>query len=99
MLNASTRDVPAGTMIGIESEGKSVLIANIGGKYYAINNVCTHMGCTLSNGTLKGNQVQCPCHGSTFDVTTGELVHGPAKKPEPSYKVTVEGEKITVDVP
>ncbi len=98
MIVSSTRDIPLGSMIGIENDSKSVLIANVNGKFYAINNICTHMGCSLSNGTLRGNQVQCPCHGSTFDVTNGSLVHGPAKLPEPSFKVTVEGEKITVDV-
>jgi nitrite reductase/ring-hydroxylating ferredoxin subunit len=99
MIKASTRDIPAGTMVGIDSGDKSILIANVGGQFYAINNICTHMGCSLSNGTLRGNQVQCPCHGSTFDVTNGSLVHGPARLPEPSYKVTVEGENINVDVP
>jgi len=98
MINASTHDIPVGTMIGIDSDDKSTLIANVNGQFYAINNICTHMGCNLSNGVLRGNQVQCPCHGSTFDVTTGSLVHGPAKLPEPSYKVMVEGNKITIDV-
>jgi nitrite reductase/ring-hydroxylating ferredoxin subunit len=99
MIKASTHNIPAGTMVGIDSGDKSILIANVDGQFYAINNICTHMGCSLSNGTLRGNQVQCPCHGSTFDVTNGSLVHGPARLPEPSYKVTVEGENISVDVP
>jgi len=97
MITASTRDITVGSMIGIESGEKNVLIANLNGKFYAINNVCTHMGCSLSNGILRGTQVQCPCHGSTFDVTNGALVHGPAKLPEASFKVIVEGEKISVD--
>jgi len=99
MMNASTRDIPIGKMIGIDANDKSVLIANVNGQFYALNNICTHMGCSLSNGVLRGSQVQCPCHGSTFDVTTGGLVHGPARLPEPSYKITVEGEKLMVDVP
>jgi nitrite reductase/ring-hydroxylating ferredoxin subunit len=98
MITASTRDIPVGAMIGIESDDKNVLVANVNGKFYAIDNTCTHMGCSLSNGTLSGTHVQCPCHGSTFDVTTGGLVHGPAKLPEPSYKVTLDGAKITVEV-
>jgi nitrite reductase/ring-hydroxylating ferredoxin subunit len=91
---ASTNDLAQGSMIGIEKDGEAILIANVDGKYYAIGNTCTHMGCTLSDGTLDQERVECPCHGSTFNVRTGAVVKGPALKPEPSYTLRVEGEKI-----
>lgn len=98
MTMVSTRELQPGKMIGVEKDGKSILIANVNGMYYAIGNTCTHMGCRVSDGILKGDRVQCPCHGSTFDVRTGAVVKGPAKKPEPSYKVELSGDQISVVV-
>ncbi|MBF0344009.1 MAG: Rieske (2Fe-2S) protein [Nitrospirae bacterium] len=61
-------------MAEIEVEGKSVLIANINGTYYAVGNRCPHLMCKLHKGQLEGTTVKCPCHGSTFDVTNGKLI-------------------------
>lgn len=95
---ASAKDLEPGKMMGVEAGGKPILVANVKGKYYAIGNVCTHMSCTLSDGGLDGEIVTCPCHGSKFDVKTGEVVGGPAAKPEPSYQVMVERDQIMVNV-
>lgn len=95
---ASTKDIPVGEMIGAATSGKEILIANVGGKYYAIQNICTHAGCTLSDGVLKGEKVQCPCHGSTFDVRTGLVVKGPTLDNEPTFKLRVNGDQILVDI-
>jgi nitrite reductase/ring-hydroxylating ferredoxin subunit len=91
---ASTKDLPNGKMIGVEHEGKSILVANWNGNYYAIGNVCTHEGCTVSGGTLSGFKVRCPCHGSTFDIRTGTVIAGPAQEAEPSYRLKVAGDQI-----
>ena len=93
---ASTKDVPAGTMIGVESSGQIIVVANVSGSYYAIGNICTHRGCKLSQGTLDGDKVQCPCHRSIFDIKTGAVVKGPATKPESSFKVKVDGDSVVV---
>jgi nitrite reductase/ring-hydroxylating ferredoxin subunit len=82
----------------VEKDGKRMLIANLNGEYHAIGNVCTHAGCKLSEGTLNGEKVTCPCHGSTFDIRTGAVLKGPAQKPEPSYNVRVEGDQIMVNI-
>ena len=95
---ASVKDLQAGGMIGVEVGGKEVVVVNSEGKYYTIGNRCTHTGCMLADGTLKGANVTCPCHGSTFDVRTGNVVKGPAKKPEPVYETKIEGEQILVNV-
>jgi 3-phenylpropionate/trans-cinnamate dioxygenase ferredoxin component len=103
--------VPAGTMKGFELNGKSVLVSNIGGRFYAIKGKCTHLGGILANGKLDGNVVTCPRHGSRFDVTTGKNLSGPAVgvfkiyslltikvADEPVYPVKVEGNNLLVDV-
>lgn len=95
---ALTKDIAPGTMMSVEKNGKDILIANVEGTYYAIGNVCTHMGCKLEQGTLTGDTVQCACHGSVFNVKTGAVEKGPAEKPEPSYSLRVDGEKILVDL-
>jgi nitrite reductase/ring-hydroxylating ferredoxin subunit len=76
-----------------------VLLVNVNGTYYAIGNKCTHMECLLSNGVLKGNQVTCACHASTFDVKTGKVLQGPAFTPEPPFSVVVREGKVFVDIP
>jgi len=94
----SVGDLKPGVMKGVLAGGKPVLLVNLDGKYFAIGNVCTHMACALSEGKLKEGKVQCPCHGSVFDVKTGSFVNGPATKSEPSYEVKTEGNEVLVDV-
>jgi nitrite reductase/ring-hydroxylating ferredoxin subunit len=94
---AFTMDLKPNQMKPVNVNGKQVLLANIDGQYYAIGNKCTHMQCTLTNGELKGDDVQCPCHGSRFNVKTGKVVGGPAALPEPKYKVKVENGQVFIE--
>ncbi len=95
---ASTKELTPGKMIGIEKEGKSILVTNLNGTYYAIGDICTHMGCKISDGILKGETAQCPCHGSIFNLKTGAVVKGPARNPEPVYTLRIDGEKILANI-
>jgi 3-phenylpropionate/trans-cinnamate dioxygenase ferredoxin subunit len=94
---ASTSELKPDEMVAVNANGKAVLLVNLDGTYYAIANICTHMGCPLSKGTLKGENVECVCHGSTFALKTGKVVRGPAGKPELKYEVKVENGKILID--
>jgi nitrite reductase/ring-hydroxylating ferredoxin subunit len=87
---AETKDIQPSKMKAVEVNGEKVCVANVEGKYYAIGNVCTHMGGPLAEGKLEGNVVQCPWHGSRFDVTTGKILRSPAMGEEPTYEVKVE---------
>lgn len=79
--------------------GKKLMIANVGGKFFAMDDVCTHAGCSLgTEGILKGSIMTCGCHGGQFDVTTGKVVTLPPTKDEISYPVTVEGDDVLVAV-
>jgi len=91
---ASTAEIPEGTMKKVMHGGQQVLLVNVKGKFYAIGNVCTHVGGPLDKGRLDGHEVECPLHGSRFDVTTGLVKRGPAARPEPVYEVKVEGSEI-----
>ena len=93
-------------------EGQEIMLARVGNDYYAVGNRCPHLGGDLSKGTLEGNVITCPRHGSQFDVRNGQVIRwmkgsglfsavGKAlKSPRPlqTYKVKVEGDNITVEV-
>jgi len=93
----SAKDLEPGHMMGVEVGGKEILLTNLDGKYYAIGDRCTHLSCMLSDGTLKVTNVTCSCHGSIFDAITGNVVKGPAKKPEPAYETKIEAGQILVN--
>ena len=94
---ASTQDILPSQMKAVDLDGnQNICIANIDGKYYAIDNVCTHEGGPLADGTLEGYEVECPWHGSKFDVRTGVVTNSPATEPEPTYEIKVDGDNILI---
>jgi nitrite reductase/ring-hydroxylating ferredoxin subunit len=95
---AKTGDIPEGEMRAYQVGGEDVTIANVDGSFYAINDVCTHAMCSLAEGDLEATTVTCACHGSEFDVTSGDVLGGPATEPVDSYEVTVEGDDIQVEL-
>ena len=70
-------EIGTGEMKHIEAGSREILLANVGGKIYAIDDRCGHMGAPLSMGKLEGKVVQCPLHGARYDVTTGRCVGQP----------------------
>jgi 3-phenylpropionate/trans-cinnamate dioxygenase ferredoxin subunit len=89
-------DVPEGEMRGYQVGGEDVAVANVGGILHAFNDICTHMQCLLSEGDLDGTTVTCACHGSQFDVTSGDVLNGPATEPVSSYEVQTEGGDLKI---
>ena len=96
---ADTKDIQPSQMKAVEVAGEKICIANIEGKYYAIGNVCTHVGGPLAEGTLEGYEVECPWHGSKFDVRTGKPTRPPATRSEPTYELKVDGNNILIRKP
>ncbi|HEV2390393.1 MAG TPA: Rieske 2Fe-2S domain-containing protein [Nitrososphaerales archaeon] len=95
---ANVKDIAPGTMVGAEVGGKKILVANIGGEFFAMGSVCNHRGGPLDKGKLEGNVVTCPWHGSRWDVKTGKLVEFPVPlQPEPVFKALVEGDEVLVE--
>jgi nitrite reductase/ring-hydroxylating ferredoxin subunit len=101
---AETSEIPLGQMKVVKLAEKEVLIINVNGNYYAIENSCTHMHGDLSKGNLEGNILTCPKHKAKFDVTTGKVVSGPKFplihpkiKDEPAYSVKIEGTNILLE--
>ena len=68
-----TSDVPQGKLHKVSIEGKEILLVNLDGKYYAMDDTCTHAGASLSDGKLDGSVVTCDWHGAQFNCNTGRL--------------------------
>jgi 3-phenylpropionate/trans-cinnamate dioxygenase ferredoxin subunit len=93
----SSKDVSAGQMHVFDVAGTNVTVASADGHLYAFDDTCTHAGCSLAKGRLDGTTVTCFCHGSQFDVTSGAVLRGPAKRPVRSRSVKVEGENLLAE--
>jgi uncharacterized membrane protein/nitrite reductase/ring-hydroxylating ferredoxin subunit len=83
-----------GQMMLAQVEGERVVIGRCGEGIFAFGDACTHRGGSLSDGALVGCVVQCPWHGSQFDVRTGRVVAGPAQKKILTYKTDIRGGEV-----
>jgi nitrite reductase/ring-hydroxylating ferredoxin subunit len=97
VLAAKTTDVPPGVVHEFQVAGKPLALANVAGKFFAINNTCLHRGGPLGQGSLQGTIVTCPWHGWEYDVTTGKLLQNPTMGVA-CYPTEVRGEEIFVDI-
>lgn len=80
-------EVPEGEILSFSAGERQVAIANVEGDLHAFDDLCSHQQCSLAEGDLDGAIVECPCHGSQFDVTSGEAVQGPATDPVDVFEV------------
>ena len=87
---AGANELGEGEMRALEVRSNRVAVANVGGTFYAFDDTCTHLRCSLAEGDLEGTTVICPCHGSEFDVRSGEVLQGPAREPVETYETRVE---------
>jgi nitrite reductase/ring-hydroxylating ferredoxin subunit len=79
---AKVNEIPSGKMKHVELDGKEIVVSNVNGKYYAMDDRCGHMNALLSMGNLSNdNLVTCPMHGARFDVTNGKKVKEPVLTP------------------
>ena len=81
-----------------EIDGEQIAIAALADGYYAFDDVCPHLGCSLSEGELRGSTVICPCHGSEFDVTTGKRLAGPARRDMRTFPVHLANGAIELEI-
>ncbi len=95
---ASLAEVPDGELRAYDTPLGRVAIVHVENELFALGDECTHEGCSLSEGALGGGEetVVCPCHGSEFDLRTGEPVDGPAEDPVPWFTVRLVEDWIEV---
>ena len=89
-------EVEDGEAEAFEVDGRRVAVANVDGSLYAFDDTCTHQGCSLGQGELDGNVIECPCHGSQFDVKTGSVLRGPAQDPVETFDAKVENGNLEI---
>lgn len=108
-----TGEIRDGSMKEVSVKGERVLLARVGEKYYAADNLCPHLKGSLADGKLEGTVVTCPRHGSQFDLTDGRVIRWTGwsgvkqtlaktlKPPRPlrTYEVKVEGDRILIAGP
>lgn len=92
----TTKDIGNGEMKAMNFGNETVCIINLGGGFYAINNICTHEGGPLNEGTLDNFEIECPWHGAKFDIRTGEVKAPPAERPVSIYQVKIQGDEILI---
>ena len=95
---ADLDECPPGTLLDVEAGQESIVLANVDGNLYALQNRCSHQDLPLSDGELDGDRLECLYHGARFDVCTGKAVGLPAIKPVPVYDVQIRGQEIYVQI-
>ena len=96
---AKAGELREGTMRRFDVGGRRILLANVGGRLYAVDDACTHEEASLSAGVLKGELVKCPLHNSRFSVRTGEALEEPAEENLRTYPVREENGRVLIGVP
>ena len=98
---AKLDDIPDGGMRQFVAHGEPVGLYRVGGDVYAINDICTHEETYLTDGDfeVEDMEVECPLHGSRFDVRDGSVRILPATKPVTAYQVKLEGDFVLVGPP
>jgi 3-phenylpropionate/trans-cinnamate dioxygenase ferredoxin subunit len=99
VTTAKTNGIPAGSVTAFDVRGTRIAVANVGGTYYAFDDACTHEQCSLAEaGELAGTTLTCTCHGSEFDVRTGNVLAPPATLPVKAYRTRLEGDALQIEV-
>lgn len=74
------KNLPLGKKKRVQINGEEILVANVKGKIHAVSDRCGHMGVSLSMGQMTDGEIECPLHGSIFDVETGRLISDQPRK-------------------
>ena len=93
-----TTEIMPGQMKKVSVDENEILVTNIDGDYFAIDDTCTHAGATLSEGKLEDSEITCDWHGAKFDCKNGKLIKFPGEiNYLESYKVIVESDDVFVE--
>ncbi len=95
---ATLSECPPGQLLEVEAVNERIVLANVDGDLYALQNRCSHQDLPLSDGELEGERLECLYHGARFDVCTGKAVGLPAIKPVEIYDVQVRDQEVYVRI-
>ena len=98
-VKVAVRDgCPPGNLLNVAVGELRIVLANVNGDIYALEDRCSHQEFPLSDGELEGAELECIYHGATFDVCTGKATQLPATQPVKTYEVDVRGDEIYVQI-
>ena len=86
-----------GKAVRVTVDGTAVAVFDLGGSLVGVGAACTHVGGPIDQGAVSGTIVNCPWHGSQFNLQSGAVVRGPANRPLKSYRVTAEPDGLMID--
>ena len=95
---ANFEDIPSGEALQVETDGLTLAVVRVEDEVYCTADICTHEQAFLSEGFCEGYDIECPLHGSIFDVRTGEVKSLPATENLKTYPVKVEDGDVLVDL-
>ena len=95
---AKVDDIPSGEALQVEADGQTLALVRVNDDVYCIHDICTHEHAHLSEGFCEGFEIECPLHGSIFDVRTGEVKSLPATESVKTFPVQIENGEVSVDV-
>jgi nitrite reductase/ring-hydroxylating ferredoxin subunit len=90
---------PDESVVAVDAGGTAIALAKVDGAWHALEAWCTHAECPLSDGWVEGAGLRCPCHGSLFDLATGEVLEGPADEPVRVFPTRVAAGRIEIELP
>lgn len=93
-----TDKIGSGELYSFDHDDKKILLANLDGKIYATDRICTHAEADLSGGFLSEEGVRCPLHLSVFNLETGSPLNPPAEEPLKTYNVKIDKNEVYVEV-
>jgi 3-phenylpropionate/trans-cinnamate dioxygenase ferredoxin subunit len=96
-----TEELAPGEARRFDVAGRRIALVRVGDEFHAVDDECSHEDYSLSEGEVWADEceIECPRHGSTFDLLTGEPCSLPATQPIAVYKVVVEGDSVSVELP
>lgn len=95
---AELDELKPGKMKLVEVERREIVLCNVDGQYFAVDNICPHQGAPLCEGELDGINLWCPWHGASFDVRSGEVLSPPAYTNIVSFPVHVTDNGIEIEI-
>lgn len=95
---AALADLPDGRGTPVHAGGRALAVFRLGEAVFALDDRCSHRGFPLHDGTLRGDALRCRTHGACFDLASGTVVQGPARRAVRTYPVSVVEGVVSVEI-
>lgn len=98
VVAAKITDVAQNATKCVSTEDKEVTLVNLNGQFFALDNLCTHEGAPLCEGSIEGEEIECPWHLGRFNIKTGKATELPAEKDLRTYPIRINGDDIEIEI-